>query len=291
MTKDATPVEETVNQTAGRFRADLCYVEGGLSRVDAMEGDQRARVVEMLEGRGADAGQRELRGRFYELAAIAPGRRVLEVGCGTGVDTRAMAALVAPGGSVLGVDPSEALLTEARRRTPENLEARFEQAFGEKLPFKAGSFDRAVAITTLSHVADPLPLVQEMARVVRDAGRVAIFDHDMGTFVIDAADREVTRLIFERYTREVSGMDAGRRIYGLLKQAGLKSVKVIALPLVDTACSSYLQFVVEHYPGRAVEDGLLPREAAAAWQKDIRDRAAAGRFFASLVYFAGVGMR
>ncbi len=261
-----------------RFRADLCFVEGGTSRVDSMEEELRAQVVEMLEGRGADAGQRELRAHFYELTAIAPGRRVLEVGCGTGVDTRAMAGLVAPGGSVLGIDPSETLLVEARRRTPPSLPARYEHASG-------------VAITTLSHVAEPLPLVQEMARVLRPGGRLGLFDHDMGTFVIDAGDREVTRLIFERYTREVSGMDAGRRIQGLLKSAGLKAVQVVALPLVDTTFSSYFQFVVERYPTRAVEDGLLTAQAAAAWQKDVRDRAAAGRFFGSVVYFAGVGMR
>jgi ubiquinone/menaquinone biosynthesis C-methylase UbiE len=256
-----------------------------------MEEELRARVVEMLEGRGADAGQRELRAHFYELTAIAPGRRVLEVGCGTGVDTRAMAGLVAPGGSVLGIDPSETLLVEARRRTPPNLPARYEHASGESLPFSVANFDRAVAITTLSHVAEPLPLVQEMARVLRPGGRLGLFDHDMGTFVIDAGDREVTRLIFERYTREVSGMDAGRRIHGLLKTAGLKAVQVVALPLVDTTFSSYFQFVVERYPTRAVEDGLLTAQAAAAWQKDVRDRAAAGRFFGSVVYFAGVGMR
>jgi SAM-dependent methyltransferase len=274
-----------------KFRSDLCYVEGGESRVDAMDPEMQARVVEMLEARGADAGQRELRARFYELAGIAPGRRVLEVGCGSGVDTRAMAGLVAPAGSVLGVDPSETLLREARRRTPPEVPARYEQAFGEKLPLAAGSVDRAVAITTLSHVADPQPLVKEMARVARSGGRVALFDHDMSTFLIDAQDRETTRIIFERYTRQVSGMDAGRKLHGLLKEEGLRAVQATALPLVDTQFSSYFQFVVEHYPQRAVEDGALSEAAAEAWRRDVRARAAAGRFFGSLVYFAVVGVK
>jgi len=278
-------------KTKEPFRSDLCYAAGGSSRVDRMDPEMRARVVEMLEGRGSDGAQRELRARFYELSGIAPGRRVIEVGCGTGVDTRAMAALVAPQGSVLGVDPSEMLLLDARRRTPEGLPARYERASGETLPVAAASFDRAVAITTLSHVPDPLPIVKEMARVTRPGGRVALFDHDMGTFVIDAADRETTRLIFERYTREVSGMDAGRRLHGLLKAVGLKAVQVTALPLVDTGFSSYFQFVVEHYPGRAIEDGVLSAEAAEAWRGDVRERAAKGRFFGSVVYFAAVGVR
>jgi SAM-dependent methyltransferase len=273
------------------FRSDLYYSQGGRSRVDSMDAEMQARVVEVLEARAADAAQGELRARFYEFAGIAPGRRVLEVGCGTGVDTRAIAAQVRPKGSVLGIDPSEVLLREARRRTPEGLEARYERASGEKIPMADGSVDRALAITTLSHVANPLPVVKEMARVTRSGGRVCLFDHDMGTFVIDAADRDTTRLIFDRYTREVAGMDAGRRLHGLLKDVGLKAVQVVALPLVDTEFSNYFQFVVERYPLRAVEDGLLTKEAAEAWRKDIRARASAGRFFGSLVYFAGVGVR
>jgi SAM-dependent methyltransferase len=256
-----------------------------------MDPEMRAAVVEMLESRGADASQRELRARFYEFAGIAAGRRVIEVGCGTGVDTRAMAGLVAPGGSVLGVDPSETLLVEARRRTPEGLEARYEQGSGDKLPLRESSVDRAVAITTLSHLSDPRPVIAEMTRVARPGGRVALFDHDMGTFVIDSADRETTRVIFDRYTREVSGMDAGRRLVGLLKEAGLRAVQAVALPLLDTQFSSYFQFVVERYPLRAVEDGALTPQAADAWRRDVRERAAAGRFFGSVVYFAACGVK
>jgi SAM-dependent methyltransferase len=274
-----------------RYRSDLCCIEGGISRVDSMDPERKARVVEMLEGRASDPAQRELRARFYELAGIAAGRRVLDVGCGTGADTRSMAARVSPGGSVLGIDPSESLLVEARRRTPPDLPARYERSSGESLGPASESFDRAVAITTLSHVPDPRPVVAEMVRVTRKGGRVALFDHDMGTFVIDAADREVTRLIFHRYTQEVSGMDAGRRLHGLLKEAGLRGVLTVPLPLVDTEFSSYFQFVVDHYPSRAVEDGALAPEKAEAWRRDIRARAAQGRFFGSLVYFAAVGTR
>ncbi len=262
-----------------------------MSRVDAMEPALRSKVVEMLEARAADPAQREIRARFYDLAGIVEGRRILEVGCGTGADTRLMAALLGPGGSILGVDPSETLLVEARRRTPPILDARYERASGESLPLGSESVDRAVALTTLSHVSDPRPIVAEMVRVARRGGRVALFDHDMGTFLIDAEDRETTGRIFRVYASQVSGMDAGRRLFGLLKEAGLRGVQVIALPLIDTTFSSYFQFVVDHYPERAVEDGALSPEAAEAWRRDVRERAAQGRFFGSLVYFAAVGMR
>ncbi len=274
-----------------RYRSDICYAGGGESRVDRMDPAARSRVFEMLAGRGTDSSQVPLRARFYKLARVAPGQRIVDVGCGTGVDTRALARLAAPGGSVLGVDPSGALIDEARRTTPADLGVRYERAEGEKLPAVDGAFDLAVAITTLSHVADPAPIVREMVRVVRPGGRVALFDHDMGTFVVDAADRDVTRLIFDLYTREVSGMDAGRRLAGLLKTASLGAVEVEPLPLVDMEFSSYFQWVIERYPTRAVEDGALSAEAAEAWRADVRARAAAGRFFGSVVYFAAAATK
>ena len=52
----------------------------------------------------------------YELVGAAPGRRILEVGCGLGDDAASLARLVAPGGSVVAVDGSQAMVTAARER-------------------------------------------------------------------------------------------------------------------------------------------------------------------------------
>ena len=54
-----------------------------------------------------------------EAAGVAHGQRVLDVACGTGIVARTAADLVAPGGSVVGVDVNEAMLTVARRVRPD----------------------------------------------------------------------------------------------------------------------------------------------------------------------------
>src|SRR4051794_22281151 len=48
---------------------------------------------------------------------LEPGMRVLEIGCGTGDDSRALAGLVGPAGEVVGIDASEAMIGVARRRS------------------------------------------------------------------------------------------------------------------------------------------------------------------------------
>ncbi len=55
---------------------------------------------------------------LLEGLRLGPGMKVLDVGCGTGGDACEMAALVEPGGSVTGVDLSEFLINEAKRRAP-----------------------------------------------------------------------------------------------------------------------------------------------------------------------------
>jgi len=49
----------------------------------------------------------------YDVVGAAPGRRILEVGCGLGDDAAALARLVPPGGSVVAVDGSQAMITAA----------------------------------------------------------------------------------------------------------------------------------------------------------------------------------
>jgi ubiquinone/menaquinone biosynthesis C-methylase UbiE len=56
--------------------------------------------------------------RLIELAGVSPGHRVLDIGCGTGVLTRAAYDAVQPGGHVTGLDPNEGMLAVARRNAP-----------------------------------------------------------------------------------------------------------------------------------------------------------------------------
>ncbi len=66
-----------------------------------------------------------------EHAGVAPGHRVLDVGCGTGIVTRTAADRVAPDGAATGVDLNEAMLTVARRVRPD---IEFSQADAAALP-------------------------------------------------------------------------------------------------------------------------------------------------------------
>ena len=98
------------------------------------------------------------------LPANGEGRRLLDVGCGTG---HQLAALRARGYEVAGVDASEAMLRHARENNPQ---AEIVRAEVDRLPFDDVTFDYVISIEVLRHLRDPVPAIREFARVLKPGG-------------------------------------------------------------------------------------------------------------------------
>ncbi len=87
----------------------------GFADVDHAESPDRFKAY--LDTVTGYAGVQAYKRRSYESLRLGPGKRALDVGCGTGDDVGAMAKLVAPGGLVTGLDSSETMIAEARKRS------------------------------------------------------------------------------------------------------------------------------------------------------------------------------
>ncbi|MCE6949491.1 methyltransferase domain-containing protein [Cereibacter sphaeroides] len=105
-----------------------------------------------------------------ELAAVAPGKRVLDVGCGTGAATIAAASRAAPGGRVIGLDPNPEMLAVARRKPGiEWVEGR-----AEALPFPDATQDAVISQFAMMFFENRVAALKEMARVLSPGGRMAV---------------------------------------------------------------------------------------------------------------------
>ena len=216
----------------------------------------------------------------YALLELRAGNAVLDVGCGTGEDVRALAEVVGPGGRAVGVDISETLLTEARARAGAISRAEFHLGDARALPFAAASFDGCRAERTLTYLADPAPAVAEMVRVVRPGGRVVAFEPDLEALMVDAPDAGLTRTILAYFCEGFPNSRSGRQLPALFVAAGLRDVAVAPVTLVVADFEQADQFFkLRATVERAGAEGRVAVADGERWVGELEARGRAGQFF------------
>jgi ubiquinone/menaquinone biosynthesis C-methylase UbiE len=220
----------------------------------------------------------------YKMLDLRPGSAVLDVGCGTGDDARALAAQVAPGGRVVGIDISVRLIEEARARagvTGEPVEFVVGDAHATGLG--SNTFDGARVERCLQHVELPEVVITEMRRVVRTGGWIVAAEPDWGTLAISASDRTLTRSITRTLTDSAANGCVGRHLPAMMVSAGLRDVTIRPIKLITRS----LALAVDIFAlGSAAQDpgvrAAYKPERIRAWMSDLERRDAEERFFAGL---------
>jgi len=111
-------------------------------------------------------------------AALTPGLRVLDIGCGTGT----LAVLIKrlyPGVSVVGLDPDPKALARARQKADhEHLDVQFDRGFSDQLPYAQASFDRVFSSLMYHHLPhdEKKGALREVRRVLRPGGSFHMMD-------------------------------------------------------------------------------------------------------------------
>ena len=127
-----------------------------------------------------------------ESMSLEPRLCVLDVGCGRGSGTLVLAAAVGVAGVVHGVDYDAMMIAEARQRALlEGVDARvfYHQANAIALPWPDGYFNASRSDCVLQHMLEPVRAFDELLRVTRTGGRVAVIDGDWATLDIDPMTR------------------------------------------------------------------------------------------------------
>ena len=227
---------------------------------------------------------------------LSPGDAALDVGCGPGSDTLALAELVGPAGRVEGIDHDAAMVAEADRRAAEvgvSARVRHHQGDAYALPFADATFHAARSERLFLHLDQPERAVGEMARVVRPGGRVVVVDTDWGTRSVDTPEVELERRIARVLTETcLANGYSGRRLYGLMKDAGLDDLEVDLVPLLVTDYELWrLLSRMEMAFEVAVRDGVMTADEARRLDASFREKHAAGTFFASTTVVMVSGTR
>jgi ubiquinone/menaquinone biosynthesis C-methylase UbiE len=230
--------------------------------------------------------------RSYALMALQLGHHVLDVGCGTGDDVRAMAQLVGPTGHCVGVDSSTTMIEAARQRTRPDEPVEFLVGDAERLDLPDDSFDACRADRVLQHLSDPPRALLNMVRVLRPGGRLVVFEPDTGALLIDADPRDVTRKIINFRGDAVRSGWIGRQLPRLFKEIGLVGVDVAVMPSPRTDYAhTNSSLRLDYYAQRAVKAGVISAAEAEHWSASLAERAAAGTFFCLVTMFMVSGRK
>ncbi len=203
---------------------------------------------------------------------VRDGDRVLDVGTGPGL---VAAAAAERGADVVGIDFSEAMVTEARRHYPG---LTFQHARAESLPFEDGRFDAVVGNFVLHHAARPEDVLREAFRVLRRGGRVGF------TVWAEPSKLEAFGLFFAAVEEHAGsaelphgplfGVSDFEVFHGMVRSAGFGESSVRELPIawrtssIDPYVASFCDWAnLEAFP-KKVRDGIeaTVRERAALYR-------------------------
>ena len=247
-------------------------------------------LIRFLDAASAVSGLRAAKDALMEQLALGQAHVALDVGCGTGGDVAEMARLMPNGTQVSGLDSSETMIAEARRRTA-SLGTRVSLRIGDAadLPYEDQVFDACRAATVLQHVPDPARVISEMARVTRPGGRVGALEFDQETLFLDHPDPETTRIILDSFASAMVQGHIGRQLPRLFRASGLTDVSVT--PRVILGKAPFLRTLLCDHVARLQGRGLLTEQHASRWWTGLETQAQGADLAGGVIVFVVTASR
>jgi ubiquinone/menaquinone biosynthesis C-methylase UbiE len=193
--------------------------------------------------------------RCIAALRLHAGAAVLDAGCGTGDALAWLHAAVQPGGTVLGIDLSNAHVEAARQFIVPGISIC--QGDLAAPPVEASCLDLIWSSNAINHVSEPKQVLKRWKQLLRPGGRVALGQSSLLPDMYFAWDTRLERLTNEavrqyyrqRYNQTETSLGAIRGLVGLMRRAGFVQVTAMTTVIervspLDTATERYLQQVI-----------------------------------------------
>jgi SAM-dependent methyltransferase len=258
-----------------------------------------AAVLEMmaarLEFRGTDDGYVRLSQGYLARLPRSGVRRIVALGCGTGIEVRALRRLMDPGTVIVGVDHSPELLDVARQLTVQGGLAgnvTYSVADAHDLPYVDGEFDIVIMHTLISHVDEPIRVLREARRVVRPGGTVAVFDGDYASLTFGYPDHAVATAVEEKLIQLiVANPRIMRDLPRMLSETGLALTAAEGALYANVGSGSFWAGAAESYGALLARSGLLAEDVVERWRAFQARSAADNTLFAASSYYTYLARR
>lgn len=249
------------------------------------------RLVGALDSQEASPGVRRLRDWAHRGVAPQPGERALDIGSGTGSETRVLATAVASAGAALGVEPHPGLRSVALRRAADaGSDARFVGGDALALPVDDCAVDVVWCERVFQHLSESDGAAAEIARVLRPGGRVALLDTDWATTILYPGEPEVITVLTGGALSSAANPHAGRKLAGQLSAAGLQVADLGSQALIQDP-GKVTWPLIRMLGEKAVQRGLITEQQRDRLYADLTSAAERGAFHMSVTMFGVIAHR
>jgi ubiquinone/menaquinone biosynthesis C-methylase UbiE len=256
---------ETTTETTGRTDRDIFRL------APTMDATVLETIAARLEFRGTDEGYAKLSQAYFGRLPLSEATQILALGCGTGIEVRALRQLTGPDTAIIGLDHSPKLIDAARQLTTDqglSHDVTYETGDAHQTAYDDGQFDIVTLHTLISHVNSPLQVLREARRIVRPGGTVAVFDGDYASLTFAYPDHALAKTIEEKLIQLiVANPRVMRDMPRLLREAGLQLVEGDGTLYANIGTSRFWLSASELYGVLLARSGLLPTAVVDDWRR------------------------
>lgn len=234
--------------------------------------------------------EEEFREFVFEQLPVQPDDSVLSVGCGPGLEMEALAEYVGEEGQITGIDLNESVLDAAKDRCGHLPQVSFQQGDATDLPVADDSYDLAIAKQVLMAVSDVEAALDELYRVLKPGGRVAVTAGDFRSHVMNESTDRMRRAN-ELYRSEMGGRKLGTRLNSVLPDAGFTVEDLVPYAKHSTTITDQIERGIEVQRGILESSDAFEDAEIEQWERDLRDLDEAGEYLSASIAFLYVARK
>lgn len=219
-----------------------------------------------------------------ETLSIKSDEHILDIGSGAGLLVGEIAPSLTDGGSIVGVDISEAMVEYAQENYAHLPQVKFQVSDATLLPFPDNTFDAIVSVQVYEYIEDFFSCLEELYRVLKPSGRAVLVCTDWKTLLWNTNDSPRMQRVLEVWEGHCAHPQMPRFLASSLRSLGFEILggSVYAMLNLDYHEDTYSHGIIDFIRIYVSDKAELSSSEAQAWADELRLKGKQGEYFFSL---------